>query len=49
MKLYKNIFKTILLFAVFISLAFNFIDDRDVIKQLRNNDITDEEIYQHLK
>jgi len=49
MKLYKNIFKTILLFAVFVSLAFNFIDDRDVIEQLRNNDITDEEIYQHIK
>lgn len=49
MKLYKNIFKTILLFVVFISLAFNFIDDRDDIEQFRNDDITDEEIYQHIK
>jgi len=35
--------------ATFVICSFNFYDDKDEIGKLRNNDITKEEIYQHIK
>jgi hypothetical protein len=49
MKYRKNIISYLIIIAVAFSLAFSFIDDKDDIEKYRDDNITDEEINQHIK
>ncbi|MFC2092692.1 M20/M25/M40 family metallo-hydrolase [Bacteroidota bacterium] len=49
MKHLKNVFNYTLLISLVLFLSFSLFDDKDDIEKYRDNNITDDEIYQHIK